>query len=89
MTWSRLFEDQDICEVEKRYEKEELPDVRNVLYGDVINKCWNEAFDSGKEVLECLKERQTVGSKAKGLTTWLILIFTRRVRLSIIREFLG
>jgi hypothetical protein len=42
MAWKKPFVELSSEEVEKRYAREEFPDVSNIFEADVIKKCWKE-----------------------------------------------
>jgi len=50
MSWKMPFEDLDDDDVEKMYAAEKFPDVTHLLAGNVIRDCWNEKFDTSKDV---------------------------------------
>jgi hypothetical protein len=48
--------------VEARYAQEEFPSLVGNMAGPIIRKCWNEEFDSAKEVLEALERLVAMGT---------------------------
>jgi hypothetical protein len=73
MTSSKPFEDEDTREVKRWYDRELFPDIRGVLCGDVMKKCWNEVFESGEEVLESRRQKQIARANVKVSIRWLLL----------------
>ncbi|KAK1766305.1 kinase-like domain-containing protein [Phialemonium atrogriseum] len=54
--WKRPFQGIPDEEVEARYAREEFPSLVGNMAGTIIRKCWDEEFDSAKEVLEALAQ---------------------------------
>ncbi len=54
--WERPFQGLEDKEVEARYAREEFPSLVGNIAGLVIQKCWNEEFESADEVLEALRQ---------------------------------
>lgn len=54
--WERPFQDLEDNEVEERYAREEFPSLEDNIAGLVIQKCWNEEFESADEVLKALTQ---------------------------------
>lgn len=54
--WERPFQGLEDEEVETRYAREEFPSLVGNIAGPVIQKCWNEDFESANEALEALRQ---------------------------------
>ncbi|TAQ86451.1 hypothetical protein B7494_g5227 [Chlorociboria aeruginascens] len=50
MSWKMPFEELDDDVVEKMYAAEKSPDITHLLVGNIIHDCWNEKFDTSKDV---------------------------------------
>ncbi|KAI9737702.1 MAG: hypothetical protein M1818_005706 [Claussenomyces sp. TS43310] len=50
MAWQMPFEDLGTEDIEKKYAAEEFPDVTHLVAGDVIRECWDERFDTARDV---------------------------------------
>jgi serine/threonine protein kinase len=51
MAWKKPFAELSDGEVEKRFDREEFPDVSNVLCTDIVRKCWNEEYERAEDVM--------------------------------------
>jgi len=49
MSWKTSFEELD-DDVERMYATEKFLDVTHLLAGNVIRDCWDEKFDTSKDV---------------------------------------
>ncbi|KAH0541604.1 hypothetical protein FGG08_003952 [Glutinoglossum americanum] len=50
MAWEKPFGELTAEQVEKSYAHEEFPDLSGVLGADIIRRCWNEEFETAKDV---------------------------------------
>ena len=50
MAWKKPFAELTAVQVEKLYGREEFPDVSGILGANVIRKCWNEEFETAKDL---------------------------------------
>lgn len=71
MAWEKPFVHEGTSTVEARYERDEFPDLSGILYGDTIDKCWHEWFDSGEEVVRYLGEAHQVHFRRAAIPRWL------------------
>jgi serine/threonine protein kinase len=55
MAWKKPFAELSDGEVEKRFDREEFPDVSNVLCTDIVRKCWNEEYERAEDVMLALQ----------------------------------
>ncbi|PVH71959.1 kinase-like protein [Cadophora sp. DSE1049] len=58
MAWKMPFEELGTDDVEKKYAAEEFPDVTCVLAGDIIRDCWDEKFETAKDIEGAIKKLQ-------------------------------
>ena len=57
MAWKKPFAELTEAQTEKNYACEVFPDTDGLLVGDVIRACWNEEFETAKDVERALRER--------------------------------
>ncbi|KAK4235814.1 kinase-like domain-containing protein [Achaetomium macrosporum] len=55
-SWQRPFQGLEDREVEARYAREEFPSLASNVAGPIIQKCWNEEYQSAREVVEALTQ---------------------------------
>lgn len=41
--------------MKERFDREEFPDVNNVLCTDFVRKCWNEEYERAEDVMLALQ----------------------------------
>lgn len=58
MAWEMPFEELGTDDVERKYALEEFPDVSGLLARKIIRECWNEQFDTAKDVHRALRMLQ-------------------------------
>jgi serine/threonine protein kinase len=51
MAWNKPFPELVDHEVENRFARDEFPDVSNIGCGDIIQKCWQEKYESAEQVM--------------------------------------
>ncbi|KAI9747832.1 MAG: hypothetical protein M4579_007377 [Chaenotheca gracillima] len=54
LAWGRPFDGLDDDEVERKFAAEEFPDSSHLAARDIIQDCWNEKFESAKDVEDAL-----------------------------------
>ncbi|KAH7354606.1 putative serine-threonine protein kinase [Rhexocercosporidium sp. MPI-PUGE-AT-0058] len=57
MAWKMPFAELTEAQTEKNYANEVFPDTNGLLVGDVIRACWNEEFETAKDVERALREQ--------------------------------
>ncbi|KAF2254240.1 hypothetical protein BU26DRAFT_514209 [Trematosphaeria pertusa] len=55
MAWKKPFNELNSEEVERCFAREEFPDIRNVSCASVVQKCWDEEFESSEDVMLALQ----------------------------------
>ncbi|PVH69375.1 kinase-like protein [Cadophora sp. DSE1049] len=57
MAWKMPFAELTEAQTEKNYANEVFPDTDGLLVGDIIRACWNEEFETAKDVERALREQ--------------------------------
>jgi hypothetical protein len=60
MAWKKPFDELSNGEVEKRFNRDQFPDVSNVICTDIIRKCWNEEYAKAEDVVLALEAIVTI-----------------------------
>ncbi|KAF8850243.1 kinase-like protein [Acephala macrosclerotiorum] len=57
MAWKIPFAEMTEDQTEKNYANEVFPDTDGLLVGDIIRACWNEEFETAKDVEKALRKK--------------------------------
>jgi serine/threonine protein kinase len=57
MAWKMPFAEMTEAQTEKNYADEVFPDTDGLLVGDIIRACWNEEFETARDVERALRKQ--------------------------------